>query len=177
MPDPGLQIDTPTVRRLRDRLLDESGPAPAREPIPCAEALTSAQQAALDRIAPLAEVLFLTIAADGELQRSECQAIRGAIDRLTEDLLPEPAVADFLTELETRLESQGRETRLEFLASSFALDKPGAEVAFSLAAAVALSDGELDETERVLIGDMRKYFGIPEPRAAALLEGATPRRR
>lgn len=168
-----MQLDTPAIRRIRDRLLATS--PPDHEPSPGAsatEGLTPSQCAALDRIAPLAEVLFLTIAADGELARSECRAIRTAIGTLTDDLLPPPSIDRLLAELEEALGRQGPEARLQAIASRFALDRPEAEAAFSLAAAVALSDEEVAEEESALIEKLRRYFGIPAQRATALLDGA-----
>lgn len=169
-----MEIDTPTIRRLRDRLLETEPPAPPESGVRASASgeLTPSQEAALTRIAPLAEVLFLTITADGELARSESQAIRTAIGTLTDGLLPGPSIELLLKELEESLERQGPEARLEAVASRFALDRPEAEAAFSLAAAVALSDGELAEEESALIAKMRSYFSIPAPRAKALLDGA-----
>ncbi len=80
-----MELDTSALRRLRDRLLET--PEPASGAVPAGEAvrrvasarLTPSQQAALERIAPLAEVLFLTSAADGDLASEEGAAIRSAI--------------------------------------------------------------------------------------------------
>jgi tellurite resistance protein len=165
-----MQLDTPSIRRLRDRLLES---APGRsKPAQSGSTLSSVQRAALERIDPLAEVLFLTVDADGARDRRECQAIQNAIRLLTDDVLPAPAIDALIDSFGARLAEQGRELRLEELASRFALDKFDAEAAFTLAAAVALSDGVVDEAEQSLIDEMRRYFGISAERAAALLDGA-----
>jgi hypothetical protein len=168
-----VELDTPTIRRLRDRLLAREPAVSDRASLPPAsDRLTPSQEAALERIAPLAEVLYLTIAADGDLARSECQAIRTAIGTLSDDLLPGPSIELLLAGLEQALAQQGPEARLEAIASRFALDRPEAEAAFSLAAAVALSDDHVADAESALIDKLRRYFGIPAARAAALLDGA-----
>ena len=121
------------------------------------------------------EFKSLTIAADGELARSECRAIRTAIGTLTDDLLPGPSIELLLARLEEALAQQGPEARLEAVASRFALERPEAEAAFSLAAAVALSDDHVADAESALIDKLRRYFGIPAARAAAATR-ATMRR-
>ncbi len=168
-----MDLDTPAVRRLRDRLLEErpAGDSHLAEEAHVKDELTPEQEAALERVGPLIEVLYLTMAADGAMQAPERKAIRNAIGVLTDDLLPEAAVVGFLDWLEEVLVQQGRETRLEAIATRFALDKQDAEAAFTLAAAVALSDGHLDCSERELAEQLRRYFGIPRERAVALLEG------
>ena len=45
-------------------------------------------------------------------------------------------------------------------------------MAFSLAAAVALSDDHVSDAETTLIEKLRRYFSIPAARATALLDGA-----
>jgi tellurite resistance protein len=168
-----MDLDTSSIRRLRDRLLSvepESEPPETRRgggPAPSEEQLTL-----LERIGPLVETLFLTMEADGARDHAEKQAIRNAIHVLAEDLLPGPLIEDFLARLEGALEADGRAARLEALASRFALDRGDAETAFTLAAAVALSDGRVDEAERGWFEEMRRTFGISAERAAALLEGA-----
>lgn len=166
-----MQLDTAAIRQLRDRLL-ALGSADAPGPAPAAAAPTPDQQAALERIGPLAEVLFLTMEADDDRARSECEAIRDAIRVLTDDLVPDPAIDALLARLEAQLAEQGREARLEALASRFVLAKPDAEMAFTLAAAIALSDGRVAPAEQAFVEEMRRYFGISAARATALLDGA-----
>lgn len=168
-----MELDTPTIRRLRDRLLamkaNERGEGDSSL---AGSGLDREHQISLEQIAPLAEVLFVTMATDQAQAPSENAAIRNAIAVLTDDLLPGKAIDRFLAELEERLAREGEEARLEAIASRFALDKPGAEAAFTLAAAIALSDGRVVDAERTLIDRMRRYFGISADRAQALLDGA-----
>ena len=171
-----MEFDTEAIRRLRDRLLEievapEAAP-PGAAAAPSLDGLGPVQQAALERVGPLAEALFLAMTADGVQEGSERRAVRAAIAVLTDGLLPDTAVDPLLERLERSLETQGREARLEAVATRFALDPTDAETAFTLAAAIALSDGRVDAAEQALIEQMRSYFGIGAARARALLEGA-----
>ena len=168
-----MDLDTSSIRRLRDRLLSvEPGSEPPETERGGGPGPSEEHLALLERIGPLAETLFLTMEADGARDRAEKQAIRNAIDVLADDLLPGPLIDGFLARLEGALEAEGRSARLEALASRFALDRGDAETAFTLAAAVALSDGRIDEAERGWFEQMRRTFGIPAERAKALLDGA-----
>jgi len=163
-----MELDTPTVRALRDRLLEAAdvpgaaaggdGPERPRE-----------RRAATERIAPLVEALFLVMVADEEPAPAEQAAIRSAVRILSDGILSAAEVDGLLERLRDGLAREGREGRLEQLASRFALDKQDAEAALSLAAAVALSDGRIAPDEQRLAEDMRRYFGIPRERARRLL--------
>jgi tellurite resistance protein len=120
-------------------------------------------------VAPLAEVLFLMMVADGESAAEEDGVVRKAIDVLTGDILSRRAVDELLSRFARDLREQGRRARLEQIASKFALERPEAEAAFTMAAAVALSDGRIDGEERGLVEELRRYLGISERRARDLL--------
>jgi len=167
-----MQFDTPTIRRLRDRLLSAGGPRIDDGSRSRIEGLSSEQQAYVERIAPLAEVLFLTMSTDGARTPSESAAIRNGIGLLADDLLPGSVIDRLLLDLEELLSAQGQEARLEFIASRFALNKPDAEAAFTMAAAITLADGRVAQAERALMDQMRRYFGISAERAAALFDGS-----
>jgi tellurite resistance protein len=124
-------------------------------------------------VAPFAEVLFLMMVADGESAAEEDGAVRKAIDVLTGDILSRRAVDELLSRFARGLREQGRRARLEQIASKFALERPEAEAAFTMAAAVALSDGRIDGEERGLVEELRRYLGISERRARDLL-GSDP---
>jgi len=168
-----VDLDTPTLRRLRDRLLSASRPERPSAPDLRRDApeapLDPEQAASQERVAPLAEVLFLMMVADGAITKEEEAAVRRAIDALTGDILPRAAADAMFAGFARDLRDQGRRRRLEEIASRFALERPEAEAAFSLAAAVALSDGRIDGEERGLVEELRTYLGISERRAGALL--------
>jgi tellurite resistance protein len=166
-----VELDTPTLRRLRDRLLASSRRAGESIPILRVDSasLDPEQSAAQERVAPIAEVLFLMMVADGESAAEEEGAVRKAIDVLTGDILPQRAVGELLARFAQDLREQGRRARLEQIASKFALERPEVEAAFAMAAAVALSDGRIDGEERGLVEELRGYLGISERRARDLL--------
>src|SRR5690606_20890338 len=96
-PGPGydrdiMRIRTGTIERLRDALL-ESGRrgsavlSSAYETLARAGLLTEEEKAALQRVDPVAETMFLMMAADGTLADTERDAVRGAIRGLTGDVL------------------------------------------------------------------------------------------
>jgi len=166
-----MQIDTPAVRQLRDRILGASPesalPQPGGDPTP-------EQEAALDRVGPLVEVMVLMMAADGEIRAAEQQAVGRAVLVLTGSAVPPAVVEALLDRMERTREEQGLEARLEAIGTQLALRPGDAEAAFSLAAAVGVSDGEVVIAEESLIARLRRYLGISEARARALLEGAPP---
>src|SRR5690348_7715120 len=86
-----MRIETATIRRLRDALL-QSGRrtdvlSPAFETLARAGILSDNERAALARVDPMVETLFLVMAADGKVHEDERAAVRGAVRGLTGDLL------------------------------------------------------------------------------------------
>ena len=87
-----MKIQTVTITRLRDALL-QSGRRPSMLVSSAYETLTREgllsleEIAALNRVDPLAETMFLMMAADGTLADSERDAVRGAIRGLTDNVL------------------------------------------------------------------------------------------
>ncbi|HEX3597542.1 MAG TPA: TerB family tellurite resistance protein [Polyangiaceae bacterium] len=169
-----MKIETATIRRLRDALL-ESGRrespvlSPAYETLARAGLLSEDERTALNRIAPVGETLFLMMAADGKVTASERDALRGAIRGLAGDVLHEGTILVMLEQYEKALENEGREARLESLGATLSATPAAAEGAFALAAAVALADDEVADEERALVDQIRTWFGISSDRASVLL--------
>ncbi len=160
-----VKLESETLRRLRSRLLEprfEPAPESAAGPGP-------EQEAALERVGPVAETLFLMMVADDRSAREEHIAVHNAIHLLTDGLLPESLVGELLGRFEESLADQGLEARLEAIATRLALDRRDAEAAFSLAAALAMADEAVNAKERELLETLRSWLGIPRRRAAALL--------
>ena len=135
------------------------------------EGLLSADEvAALNRVDPLAETMFLMMAADGKVADAERDAVRGAIRGLTDNLLRSGTIKVMLEVYEQRLKEQGRESRLQEIAETLAEDQHEAEDAFSLAAAVALADDEIHDEENSLINQLAHWFGISKERADQILD-------
>jgi tellurite resistance protein len=170
-----IAIKTRTIERLRDDLR-ESGRRPsvvlssAYETLTRAGLLSPEEQAALTRIEPLAEVMFLMMAADGTLAEDEREVLRGAVRGLSDDGIRTGPVNVMLERFEAELTRHGAEARLDELARDLHGDAASAEGAFILAAAVAFADGDVTDAEDALINDLAETFGIDEQRANQLLD-------
>ena len=170
-----MKIETATIRRLRDSLL-QSGRRPSAVLTPAYETLTRQgllspeEMGALTRVDPLAETMFLMMAADERVTDVERDAVRGAIRGLTDDLLRSGTINVMLEAYEKRLQKQGRDARLREIADEIAEEPTEAEGAFSLAAAVALADDEVTDGENEFINQLAEWFGITEQRANEILD-------
>jgi len=170
-----MKIETATIMRLRDALL-QSGRRPslvlstAYETLVRAGMLSPEESAALNRVDPLAETMFLMMAADGKIEQSERDAVRGAIRGLSDNLLRSGTVNVMLENYQKRLDEQGRDERLRQIADDLAEEPGEAEGAFTLAAAVALADDQVTDEENAFINQLAEWFGITEERANAVLD-------
>lgn len=170
-----MKIETVTIRRLRDSLL-QSGRRPstvlssAYETLARQGMLSPEESAALNRVDPLAETMFLMMAADGTISEPERDAVRGAIRGLTDNLVRSGTITVMLENYQQRLEEQGRDVRLQEIADEIAEEPSEAEGAFALAAAVALADDEVAEEENAFINQLAEWFGISQERADSILD-------
>ncbi|HEY6559349.1 MAG TPA: TerB family tellurite resistance protein [Polyangiaceae bacterium] len=170
-----MKIETATIRRLRDSLL-QSGRRPSAVLTPAYETLTRQsllspeEMGALTRVDPLAETMFLMMAADARVTDVERDAVRGAIRGLTDDVLRSGTINVMLEGYEQRLREQGRDARLREIADEISEEPSEAEGAFSLAAAVALADDEVTDGENEFINQLAEWFGITEQRAGEILD-------
>jgi tellurite resistance protein len=170
-----MKIQTVTIERLRDALL-QSGRRPSTVMSSAYETLTregllSPEEAnALNRVDPLGEAMFLMMSADGKVAEEERDAVRGAIRGLTDNLLRSGTINVMLENYAKRLAEQGRDARLEEIASEIAEEPSEAEGAFALAAAVALADDEVTEEENAFINQLAEWFGIAPDRASEILD-------
>jgi uncharacterized tellurite resistance protein B-like protein len=170
-----MKIETATIQRLSDSLL-QSGRRPsgvlssAYQTLTRENLLSDEEMAALTRVDPLAETMFLMMSADGLLAEEERDAIRGAIRGLTNDVLHSGTIQVMLETFERRLKEQGREQRLQHIASAISDEPTDAEGAFALAAAVALADESVADEENELINQLAERFGISPERADQLLD-------
>lgn len=168
-------LKTGTIERLRDALL-QSGRRPSVVLSSAYETLTregllSPEEAnALSRVDPLAEAMFLMMSADGVVAEAERDAVRGAIRGLTDNLLRTGTINVMLESYAERLREQGRDARLQEIASEIAEEKSEAEGAFALSAAVALADDQITAEENELINQLAEWFGISPERAGEILD-------
>lgn len=170
-----MNVKTQTIARLRDALL-ESGRRPSTVLSSAYEALTRAgllspeEMAALNRVDPLAETMFLMMAVDGKVAEAERDAVRGAIRGLTGNVLRSGTINVMLETYAERLAAQGRDQRLHEIAEDIAEEPAEAEGAFALAAAVAYADDEIDSSENEFINQLAEWLGISETRAEEILD-------
>jgi tellurite resistance protein len=170
-----MRIRTGTIERLRDALL-ESGRrggtvlSSAYETLAREGLLNDEEAAALHRVDPVAETMFLMMAADGTLAETERDAVRGAIRGLTGDVLHAGTINFMLETYAARLQAQGREARLREIAQELSREASEAESAFALAAAVALADDQVADEENRLIDELARWFGFSEQEADGILE-------
>ena len=170
-----MKIQTVTIERLRDALL-QSGRRPslvvssAYETLTREGLLTPEEVGSINRVEPLAETMFLMMAADGKVADAERDAVRGAIRGLTDNLLRSGTINVMLESYEKRLTESGRDQRLHEIADQIAEDPNEAEGAFALAAAIALADDDVSDEENAFINQLAEWFGISGERAAEILD-------
>ncbi len=168
-----MNLRTSTIERLRDALLTSGRRKGAftssadrvlfREGL-----LGEKEQEAIKRVDPLAETMFLVMAADEQITDTEVAALLGAIRGLVGDVLSAEMVQLMIESYALRLQNEGQEKRLEAIAC--ALKDPGEAVnAFALAAALALADDEIDSEESAILSRLKSLFALDEEEVAAVL--------
>ena len=170
-----MKIETATIRRLRDALLKsgrraEAVESPAYETLARAGLLSDDEQAALTRVDPVAETMFLMMAADGKITDTERDAVRGAIRGLTGSILHDGTIQVMLEAYQRELDKEGREARLRRVGELLAPHPSDAEGAFALAAAIALADDDVSSDEEDLVEQIAAWFGIGASRANQILD-------
>jgi tellurite resistance protein len=160
-------IHSQTIERLRDALLASGRRAPAIqssafETLARAGLLSEKERAALLRVEPLAEVMFLVIAADEMVAESELAAIVGAVRGMSGDALTDGTIKVMIDSFALRLRDQGALGRLRELGTALRSDQNDAESAFCLAAAVALADNAVADSESRVLDELASVLGFSE---------------
>ena len=170
-----MKIETATIRRLSEALL-KSGRRSANVHSSAYETLTrqgllsAEERAAVARVDPLGEIMFLMMSADGKLENPERDAILGAIRGLTGDLLHPGTVNVMIESYDESLKREGRDARLSAVIQEVADQPAEAEGAFALAAAIALADSSVADQEREFIERLAGKLSITAERAREILE-------
>jgi hypothetical protein len=170
-----MKIETATIRRLRNALL-KSGRRPSLVLSPAYETLarqgllTPEESAAIERLDPLAETMFLMMAADGRVAEEEQDVVRGAVRGLAGDVIHSGTIKVMLENFQRRLGEEGRDERLREIAEQLSADTGEAEAAFALAAAVALADEQVADEENELINQLADWLDIAPERAEQILD-------
>jgi tellurite resistance protein len=165
-----MKLDTPLVQRLRNHLIQQSrhsiGPLHGGS----AAQLGSEEEAAvLNRFRPFGELLYLVAHADGRIDPEEQALMMGAFRVLTSGRVRGALLAQLEDELSSSLKEEGVEARLEVVCNALSKDREDAELALSLASAVALADCRIDANEAQLISQLASWLGISKNRANELL--------
>jgi uncharacterized tellurite resistance protein B-like protein len=162
-----MDIDTGKIRRLRDalvkggRLADDLGDSGVRQ--------DERHRAAVQRVSPMIEVMYLMMAIDGTVGSEERMAIHGAIKLLTDSGVANSELNEMLNEFGALAQQEGVEARLQAIGHRISRDKLDRETAFSLAAAVAMADDQVAEEETLLVRSVADWFGISSQRCDELL--------
>jgi tellurite resistance protein len=169
-----VKIDTEAVRRLRDALLlhgrrELDVVSSAFQTLARNGLLSDGERAAIARVDPMAEMMFLVLAADDRFTPAERDALRGAIRTLVGDTLANGTIDFMLREYAQLLARDGREERLRSVAHSLKRSPEDAEGAFALAAAIAIADDHVAPSEKELIRRFADWLEMSEERAAAIL--------
>jgi tellurite resistance protein len=159
-------LNTRIIRSLRDRLLERGAPSLNGD---ASHVDGSFQTASLDRVAPLAELLFLMMSADGAIDARELSLIRGTVRTLTDGLVHGATTDRLIAGFQKALDHQGLEGRLGTVTARLAADREEAEMGALLAAAVALADDRVDEDEETLFHEITEQLGIGKRRLDELL--------
>lgn len=163
-------LDPDALESLRSALLarGDAPEASARLGSLPPERGSASESALLARVLPYLELLYLVMRADGQCGENERALLWGAARLLGGDRLSRHAFDAALAGFDARAPSDV-EGRLDEVAAWLANDRPGAEAAFALAAAMAVVDHEVDPRERALLDALADRLGISAERAKALL--------
>ncbi|HSC88069.1 MAG TPA: TerB family tellurite resistance protein [Polyangiaceae bacterium] len=168
-----MNFDSALVRSLRDHLLGlaQHSIIP-RDPAGRPARATPEEAAVLERFEPFAELLFLVTDADGTVSDVERATILGAFRALTGGRVSPLALEGLEQELADRRRRHGRMSRLEAACTRLALNREDAELAFTLANAVALADRSLLADEEALLEQLSDLLGVSSKRFDALVESS-----
>ncbi len=114
------------------------------------------------------ETMFLAAAADGRVSRGEVDHMADIVCDITDGDLSRDDVVEMIQNFAEAVERDGYEGRLDTLAA--ALDDDTRRSAFTLAVAIAMGDGRIDDGEEALFHDLAETYDIPDHEAEAIVE-------
>ena len=170
-----MKIDRETVIRLRDTLLGQNagttpdGPS-VFEGLNRAGSWSPEETALLGRVDPMTEAMFLMMAVDGSVADEELRVVSVALGALSSDGLGPETVQRLLQSYGERLRGEGWEARLQAVAEALPQASGEAELAYALAAAIALADGDVALEENDLLDRFSTVLGLSDDRCCALLD-------
>lgn len=165
-----MNIDTRTVRRLRDALIENGRLAGGQQAAVDGRAGGPGKEASIKRVTPFVETMYLMMTADGLHDDDENAAIRGAMRTLTHGLLDEADLEQLLQACAELVSTQGIEARLQAIGNRICADRADRETGFTLAAAVALADENVAAEESTLLASIAEWFGLSSRRSQEILQ-------
>lgn len=167
-----LELDTPVVAEIREHLLrlarasSEPQHGGRRAVVGSPE-----EEAVIVRFRPFAELLLLVAAADGHIDEVERSVILGAFRAITDGRVRSATLLALEDQIRAMIAAGDREALLEDVCTALAADKRDAELALTLASAVALADQTVDLAEVELIRTLASWLSIPPDRVRELVGG------
>ncbi|MCH2109981.1 MAG: TerB family tellurite resistance protein [Polyangiaceae bacterium] len=184
-----MQSDTPLVEIIRDYLVrlsaleeSESAVADSSQPLtpdsspgpalwPRTRVTTEESAALIDRFEPFAELLYLMARSDGAIDNDETSVVIGALRALTNGKVSSHHRAEIQERMEARVAGRESEARMDLLCAQLSLKKSDAELALTLASAVAVADHEVSPEESDFLSQLAINLGLSSERARELLQG------
>ena len=163
-----MEIDTETIRRLRETLLATARSSVAATPEVPAGAL---KEAIVRLLRPFAETMYLVMAADGISEDDEIATLVGALELLCDGRLTRADLHDLVDTFPAYSDLHDQEARIAQLGAVLGAQKADREMAFTLAAVVALADRSVAVEEHSVLQLVGEYLGISPTRADELLTG------
>ena len=114
--------------------------------------------------------MYLMMTADCHISDVEKEALHGAIRGLSYNSIRTGTLNVMLESFDSKPKAGGRDMRLQEIADALSDNPQEAEGAFTLAAAIALADDSVHDSENEFINQLAEWFGLTEQRANAILD-------
>jgi tellurite resistance protein len=164
-------LQTKTLTRLRDHLLDIGAPKSIAAPSPLAlQHPLEGDEEAKAFFDAVAEAMYLMVASDGKIEESERHVLRGALRELTGGAMRSAGIDAMLERFDAALKSEGQDARLAAICKLLKGRTEAAEAAFVLSAAVAFADEEIADAENEILNTLADQLDISSERAEQLLD-------
>src|SRR4051794_28457318 len=162
-------LSTSTLARLRAQLRSRGQRPSLVAPDATTSPETVEELTIVAEYGPLCEAMYLMMSADGTVGDEEREVLKGALRNLAGDAIRSTHIESMIASAAKRASEDGREARLSEVVASLHADKPRAEVAFVLAAAIAFADNAIADEENETLNTLAEGLGIDETRANELL--------
>lgn len=117
----------------------------------------------------LCEAMYIMMAADGRVLNVERDVLKGALRSLTDDAVRSVYIEAMLDTAAKRLAAEGYEARLKVVIERLKADPVKAEVAYAIAAAIALADDELHDNESAMLEQLAAGLSIDASHVEAIM--------